>query len=425
MRRITIVSCMICMAWGAFAAPPAASFTYKARLTDSADKPISGAHTVFFDVYRGGNSGTRDSGELVYSESASVDLVQGEITHTIGTGTRRGGSFDSAALRFMGDIFAQVAVDDPGNVILPRTLLDSSTPAPASVKAADTRVVVTSPASLFGIFGGSGVDGDRVVTGTENLGAVRREYMNLTVPAGATLVADQGWAYIAVKGKCTIAGTVTADGKGESGGYFGMRNGFSAAGAPSGYYRVPWCASGAGGGGGGGGVNSPSGYYGGGAQIEGGYGGEKASSGSPPLASIRNRVLAGGVSTASGSGQTVTSSFANLLVMRGAGGGSAYGTGVGSGYGGRGGGVVYIECEDLEFTGELAANGATGFPGLYAPASGGGGGGGGGVILVRAHTLSANSGTVSVAAGKGGEPYGSAFPGGDGGPGFWDIVAIP
>ena len=232
MKRIVLVSCFLCIGWGALAVPPAASFTYKARLTDSADKPVSGAHTVFFDVYRGGNSGTRDSGELVYSESASVNLEQGEITHTIGTGTPRGGSFDSAALRFMGDIFAQVAVDTPDNVILPRTLLDSTTPAPASAKAADTRVVVTSPASLFGVFGGSGVEGDRVVAGTENLGAVRREYMNLTVPAGATLVADQGWAYIAVKGKCTIAGTVTADGKGESGGYGAYPTGFSAAGVP-------------------------------------------------------------------------------------------------------------------------------------------------------------------------------------------------
>ena len=109
--------------------------------------------------------------------------------------------------------------------------------------------------------------------------------------------------------------------------------------------------------------------------------------GASPLPSIRNRVLAGGVSTASGSGQTVSSGFAFLLVMRGAGGGLGASVGVPAA-GGRGGGVIYIECEELEFSGALTANGGDGVSVAGADNNpGGGGGGGGGMILIRTHAV--------------------------------------
>ncbi|MFH0795002.1 MAG: hypothetical protein V2A74_13325, partial [bacterium] len=78
-----------------------------------------------------------------------------------------------------------------------------------AVNAIRATNAVNSLPSLFGRFGGNGGNGALSVSGTTNLGAVRREFTSMTVPLGATLVADQGWAYISVQGRCTIAGTIS------------------------------------------------------------------------------------------------------------------------------------------------------------------------------------------------------------------------
>lgn len=350
----------------------------------------------------------------------------GIVNHPVGSGVPLSGNLDAVTLSYPDAIFLQVAVDNPLSVILPRSRLEQ---VPISVRALD------APATLFGLFGGTGADGNRTVNAGENLGAIRREYNNLTVGAAGVLNVDQGWGFIAVKGVCTIAGSISADGVGEVGANGALissgENGPDATGRVSSKTRVPQCASGGGGGGGAGfNVSATAGGDGGGAQDSGGTGGISSAGGSATTYTVNGKILAGGVSSTAGSGQTFTSNFQQLLTYRGAGGGGGGGGGAviltHAGNGGNGGGVLYIECNELNFTGALSARGN---PGLAAspPDSqfGSGGGGGGGVVLVRARKITTNSGTVSVAGGPGGPAPGApGFAGGHGVPGFWDIVQI-
>jgi len=119
----------------------------------------------------------------------------------------------------------------------------------------------------------------------------------------------------------------------------------------------------------------------------------------------------------------------------GAGGGSGgYGVGGSSsanpGTGGRGGGVIIIECAGaLNFTGTITVAGAVGgvSSGGNTGAGGGGGGGGGagGTIIVLYTTLTMNSGTLTVSSGGGsaGSTDSGGGTGGDGGGGGGNIVA--
>src|SRR5439155_20049400 len=135
-------------------------------------------------------------------------------------------------------------------------------------------------------------------------------------------------------------------------------------------------------------------------------------------------LMAGGVIAETGSGKTLTDSFPSLLLYKGAGGGGGtdgFGT---YNPGGNGGGVIYIECNELVLTGAISAKGAKGTDADFASAAGNGGGGGGGVILGRARKLLTNFGTVSAEGGLGGPSIG-ADNGGTGGHGFWDVVEIP
>lgn len=110
----------------------------------------------------------------------------------------------------------------------------------------------------------------------------------------------------------------------------------------------------------------------------------------------------------------------SIILQLGSGGGGGGGSGNDTlgGVGGAGGGILIIECAGaFNFTtGTITAAGADGAGGFKA----GGGGGSGGSILILYGTLTANSGTISVAGGAGGvgdSPLGGRYGGGGGGGG--------
>ena len=73
--------------------------------------------------------------------------------------------------------------------------------------------------------------------------------------------------------------------------------------------------------------------------------------------------------------------------------------------GGNGAGALIFECNSWNFTGTINAVGSNGTTGAYAGSPSlvsGGGGGGGGYVRVLYNTLTANSGTVNVGGGIGG-----------------------
>lgn len=311
--------------------------------------------------------------------------------------------------------------------------------------------------SIFKDFMGDESDGAINVTGDTNLStltggatAYKLQCTDLTIAADKTLTVDTGWAYIGVTGTLTIHGTISALGQGEAGGSGGTQNTAGYAGAsadgiggadtirgeggtvtggviiigttqPATQFPVAMCLSGAGGGGswGGGGSSIPGGA-GGGAGGAGAKGAVASVAGvtasATPLSKIR--ALTGG-----GEGDNSTLGYSHFLTLvaryRGAGGGGGAGdffahTGPA---GGAGGGVIYIECNELVFDGTLTAAGAAG--GAANNSTGHGGGGGGGVIIVRAKTITTNTGTVTVTGGAKGGTEASA-----GAAGFKNIVAV-
>jgi len=279
--------------------------------------------------------------------------------------------------------------------------------------------------SHFSQFGGDGRDGATTISGTVNLGALRRQYTSLNIPSGSTLKADQGWAFIAVQGKCTIAGALSADGMGAPGGGGGHPG---EGGEKCGDYghegtgnndRPPWCRTGEQGfcvtGAGGGGGGDPLFSGGGGeAGAKGGWSPENGGDGYE-TPSFKLLMLTG--AEASGLGETHTDNFSYLLFTRGAGGGGGTGSSgtAAGGNGGNGGGTIYIECNELVFTGSITSRGLGG--GAGGEDAGNGGGGGGGLVLIRALKVTTKTGTVNVSGGIG-------LLAGNGAAGFWDIVEV-
>lgn len=378
-------------------------FNYQARLTDSFGAPLSGVHLIYYSLYDGGDANTANSGASVYAENASSNISGGIVNHTVGTGTATSGKLTAAAFSSNNDMFLQVAVDSPGNVVIPRTQLE---PAPFAI--------AKQPASLFGQFGGSGADGELFagINGSFG-GGPRREFTSFTIAQGATIHTAHKKMFIGVQGTCTIAGTLTSIGEGQPGG----TNSNSGSNAfPGGVFvnqPVPGCCSGAGGGGGGGGTN------GGGAQGIGANAGNSA-----VFVSDTAVTLSGGADA--NSGLTLTDNFSPMLVFPGAGGGAGGSTGGDpKAPGGNGGGNIYIECNELVLTGSVIGDGAVGAngPGTNG-VDGGGGGGGGGVVLIRARKITTNTGTVSANGGGGGTGFGGGATGGSGAAGFSDLVEV-
>lgn len=114
----------------------------------------------------------------------------------------------------------------------------------------------------------------------------------------------------------------------------------------------------------------------------------------------------------------------NLRLLPGSGGAGGGQTGAGGagGAGGRGGGALILECNGaLNFAsgGSIVANGSNGSDGAVANNGGGGGGGGGagGSVIVLYNALTANSGSVTVAGGNGGNGGNGSGAGNTGGGG--------
>jgi hypothetical protein len=412
--RVALLFLMLAILPALLCAARPAHFHYHAILTDSGGVPLTGSHTIFVSLFQGGDASIANSGANVYSESVSANLTDGLFNHSVGSGAPTSGTLTSDLFTSNEYMYLQVAVDVPGNITLPRQRLES---VPFAIAA-------TSPASMFGQFGGSGIDGTTTVIGLQSLTKSHYEFNDFTIPAGTTVTASNAHTFIAVKGTCTIHGGFSAVGKGAKGGPRRTAIDSVQAGDPGNdatdtrrsTQYLSMCVSGSGGGG-----EIPDGGNGGGAGGNGGVtgvGGAATPAFQQAIATMAQ----------SGSGQTLTDNFQALLKYPGAGGGSggaeSFGAGdiVISGAGGAGGGVVYIECEELLFTGIINSTGGKGeYPGIN---SGSGGGGGGGVVLVRARKIVSKNGTVNVLGGAGGGDsfgtYGAA-----GAAGFWDIVELP
>lgn len=310
---------------------------------------------------------------------------------------------------------------------------------------------------------GNGSDGALTIsantTATEEIPIYQLTTLN--VQSGFTWTAyntKPGGFICSVQGRCTIAGTIEASGRGGRGGDAqpagagaNGRNGFA------GFHF------GGTGGAGGGATGTQYGSQGApcraGSPIGGWQVGNIANAaadttwaGDPTLAAaktdIRNSsgqyVLGGGSNSGTGAGgagnafatgqasanmpdlfSLIWSLFRTLALGWGSGAGSGGTTGgSASGAGGAGGGCIIILCDELDFTGTINANGVDGSAGAGADA-GGGGGGGGGCVIIGYRTLVANTGTINVAggaAGAGGGGTGNA--GGAGGAGFSKVFAM-
>lgn len=299
--------------------------------------------------------------------------------------------------------------------------------------------------SMFRTFGGDGSNGALVVSGATGIG-VRRQYTTLTINAGAILDAGSGdgRSYIAVQGRCTIRGTINARGFGALGPLFnptGTSPGLAGRDAFDRTSRValPNCVSGAGGAGGR--VVDVNGGNGGGAESDGGLGSSTGPSPGGASSSWKRLGISGGGFGVRDSG-TGHAGYAAVLACPGAGGGTGAtvnADGINSnaiqqGRAGFGGGVVYLECGELELTstGIIDARGTDGWSKTCTGPDcairdgvGGDGGGGGGVVLIRTRQIIAQSGQILVDGGAGGAGAGfMASAGGAGASGYADILIV-
>ncbi len=259
-------------------------------------------------------------------------------------------------------------------------------------------------------FGGDGADGALNVTSgttTITLGSasyVEKNYTSINVSAGATLAfsgpATTGTVVILrSQGAVTIAGTVTANNFGGAGG---------AEAAAAGNNGSDFAD-----------ILDASNHFGAlGAQNSAGTGGAGGTAGAVlDTTSVTNRAIP----------YTTATTYLyrrNLLIVPGSGGGSGAANGGSAGNrggaGGVGGGGLLIEAGGAwNFTGTINMNGTAGSNATSAASdpggtASGGGGGGAGQFVALYNTLTASSGTVTIAGGAGGTG-GSATAGTDGG----------
>src|ERR1043166_3166673 len=139
-------SCLLTVATAEAAQPP--RFNYQAKLSDSSGAPLQGLHTLTVRIYQGGDATTANSGKKVYEETVTPNIANGIVSHAVGTGTGQTlGPLEASTLRTSGDVFLQVAVDGAGNVVIPRTRLES---VPYSILSADgdARIPISQPSSF-------------------------------------------------------------------------------------------------------------------------------------------------------------------------------------------------------------------------------------------------------------------------------------
>jgi hypothetical protein len=266
---------------------------------------------------------------------------------------------------------------------------------------------------------GTGTDGAFNPTSDTTLTSSVYLYSSINIPAGVTVTATDSFLVLLCTGTVTINGTIDLSGAGGTGnpsrttiatnGQNGQ-NGFGPAGA--------------GGGGGAGGFGSSNiGGAGGSTDFSGG-------AGSPVGASSSGQSAPSGGSVV-GIGR-VGMDFRDMLLIKGAGGGTAGGATNGTttgtvGAAGSGGGLVIIEAPSIVGSGVIKANGTDGGTPVQTSgqvyAGGGGGGGGGAIFLfsdnpITVPTVQANGGTGGAGLGNWGGTTGYSTKGGNGGNGL-------
>ena len=307
----------------------------------------------------------------------------------------------------------------------------------------DGRALTGVEPSLFRTFGGNGSNGALTVATTASAG-LRRQYTTLTINAGATLnvpTFSDGRALIAVQGRCTIRGTINARGAGAYTGVVDLTGSTPGVAGRNVFLKqsrsaLPNCVSGAGGAGGS--VPGYAGGDGGGAESDGGRGSLSEPGGASE--SWKRLGVSGGAFGVR-DGATYDPGFAAVLACPGATGGTGAELDDNGSNGstiphlaGAGGGVVYLECGELDFpaSGVIDSRGTDGrFVGCisndcsFRDAVGGDGGGGGGVVLIRTRRIIDQAGQILVAGGAGADGDGwLAQDGGDGAAGYADVVLV-
>ncbi|MGI8905277.1 MAG: Kelch repeat-containing protein [Candidatus Sumerlaeaceae bacterium] len=113
---------------------------YQAKLTGAGGSALESTHTLFFSIWRGAAGVGPSPGTQVFGEQAALNVSNGVVNHTVGTGTVLfGGPLTDAAFVTNEPMFLQVAVDAnlPQNVVLPPTRLES---VPFAVRALNSDV---------------------------------------------------------------------------------------------------------------------------------------------------------------------------------------------------------------------------------------------------------------------------------------------
>ena len=240
-------------------------------------------------------------------------------------------------------------------------------------------------------------------------------YTNVSISAGAILTCNTwngstgGVLCFRANGTLTNSGTITSSGKGYRGvghnAVWRNKNGAQgegiygtgyAGGSSNGSNSVTW--NGANGNGGGGGTGRQ--------DSGGGAGGGDASNGTNGTNQGSHFGGTGGLS--------VGTANLELLIMGGAGGeGGGDEDGQKPGYGGDGGGIIYISASVTQNAGTITCNGQNGGNGTGGGCGMGGGGGGAGGSIKLISVFSGN-GTITSLGGNGGTNNGCGGPGGAG-----------
>ena len=240
-------------------------------------------------------------------------------------------------------------------------------------------------------------------------------YTNVSISAGATLTCNTwdgstgGVLCFRANGTLTNAGTITSSGKGYRGvghnAVWRNKNGAQGEGIygtgfvggnSNGSNSVTW--NGANGNGGGGGTGRQ--------DSGGGAGGGYASNGTNGTNQGSHFGGTGGLS--------VGTANLELLIMGGAGGeGGGDEDGQKPGYGGDGGGIIYISASVTQNSGTITCNGQNGGNGTGGGCGMGGGGGGAGGSIKLISVFSGN-GTITSLGGNAGTPNGCGGLGGSG-----------
>lgn len=123
-------------------------FNYQGQLKSKTGALLQGTQTLYFGIYEGGSASVANSGTKIYEESAVVEAVDGVVSHPVGSGTARFGSFNSTRLAGIAAPYLQVAVGTPSNVMLPRTQIES---VPYSMVSGngDARIPLSGPAPVI------------------------------------------------------------------------------------------------------------------------------------------------------------------------------------------------------------------------------------------------------------------------------------